>query len=305
MKMTIIKQAMTTLIAVLAVGCGSAPSICEGNACRSALTCGNSELEIGEQCDDGNRARGDGCSESCMVEQCANHADCDDGDVCTQNICNPVDGQCITLPRICGPNDPTCAAECTVECVRDSDCADLNLCTTNRCDGSTNTCVSEAVECGIGKICSPASGVCQDEVLPLRGDCNQNGSVEAGDPICLVLCIGGTPPPTADCRIRADCNCDGYLNSADTDCTVLAQIDAEGPSRCDALPGDCDGDGELTAVDAQCIQQCLADTAPPTADCTVAADCDCDGDVESDDVTCANRRAVEAPVIDQCELVSS
>src|SRR5437773_10813014 len=62
-------------------------------ATASCLTpagdCGNSVVEAGEQCDDGNLVAGDGCSASCRLEVCGNGIrdageQCDDG--------NPVPG---------------------------------------------------------------------------------------------------------------------------------------------------------------------------------------------------------------------
>jgi len=61
--------------------------------------CGNGVTEIGEQCDDGNAASCDGCSDTCRVERCGDGIiacgeQCDDG---------PANGQ---------PGDP-CSATCT------------------------------------------------------------------------------------------------------------------------------------------------------------------------------------------------
>lgn len=48
--------------------------VCDGSPgcamdCRSILTCGNGRIEMGEQCDDGNRTRWDGCGPDCRTEQ--------------------------------------------------------------------------------------------------------------------------------------------------------------------------------------------------------------------------------------------
>lgn len=47
--------------------CDSSPG-CAAD-CRSIVTCGNGRLESGEQCDDGNRNRWDGCAPDCKTEQ--------------------------------------------------------------------------------------------------------------------------------------------------------------------------------------------------------------------------------------------
>ncbi len=36
--------------------------------CRPAIVCGNSVLQAGEGCDDGNDLAGDGCNTSCLIE---------------------------------------------------------------------------------------------------------------------------------------------------------------------------------------------------------------------------------------------
>ena len=47
-----------------------ATDACVGPACANAGECGNARLqsELGEECDDGNRASGDGCSATCASE---------------------------------------------------------------------------------------------------------------------------------------------------------------------------------------------------------------------------------------------
>lgn len=77
--------------------------------------CGNSVVEIGEDCEDGNTTDGDCCSSTCQYESVGSPcddanactvadgcsagscipgvaADCDDGDLCTVDTCDEVDG---------------------------------------------------------------------------------------------------------------------------------------------------------------------------------------------------------------------
>jgi uncharacterized delta-60 repeat protein len=60
-------------------------------------TCGDGALEPGEQCDDGNTAAGDCCSPTCQYEP-AGTACGDDGDACTENVCDAT-GSC-THPAV-------------------------------------------------------------------------------------------------------------------------------------------------------------------------------------------------------------
>ena len=60
-------------------------------------TCGNGNIEPGEQCDDGNTVSGDGCSSSCQIEDgftCNTQTD-PDTQPCTQSIYS---GNCLELP---------------------------------------------------------------------------------------------------------------------------------------------------------------------------------------------------------------
>jgi cysteine-rich repeat protein len=54
-----------------AAGSNCSAGICNGaGACVTAQVCGNGvvEVEVGEQCDDGNTTSGDGCSSTCTIE---------------------------------------------------------------------------------------------------------------------------------------------------------------------------------------------------------------------------------------------
>jgi cysteine-rich repeat protein len=84
-----------------AFGCGAEDTLfCLDRVCRVYCTrCGNGRLELtpsggGEQCDDGNREDGDGCSRHCRLETCGNGVvdpgeDCDDGGLVPGDGCSP------------------------------------------------------------------------------------------------------------------------------------------------------------------------------------------------------------------------
>ena len=59
----------TSWVSYLAVACFPTPAF--------GLFCGDSEPDLGEQCDDGNTTSGDGCSNTCLVEA---------GAVCTDAV---------------------------------------------------------------------------------------------------------------------------------------------------------------------------------------------------------------------------
>ncbi len=79
-----------------------------------APRCGDGFLDPGEQCDDGNRVNGDGCSSTCTLESCGNGV-VDAGEACDHGALNG--------------SDECCAADCTIVdtdhdgiCDRDDSC---------------------------------------------------------------------------------------------------------------------------------------------------------------------------------------
>jgi hypothetical protein len=86
---------------------------------------------------------------------------------------------------------------------------------------------------------APAAA-CGDECVPfscgacLSGDCNANGSIDAGDPICTVLCLIGQAPVGADCSCASDCNCLQGTEAGDPVCAVRRLIGSFTPDTCSA-----------------------------------------------------------------------
>jgi len=60
-----------------------------GDGCSATCfpeLCGNDIVDVGEQCDDGNLITGDSCNEFCQVETCIEDSDCQQGQVCTDDL---------------------------------------------------------------------------------------------------------------------------------------------------------------------------------------------------------------------------
>ena len=77
------------------------------------LNCGNGALDAGEECDDGARVGGDGCSATCRLEVCGN-GNLDPGEECDDANVTPGDGcdaTCIREP-VCGDGVLAGAEEC-------------------------------------------------------------------------------------------------------------------------------------------------------------------------------------------------
>jgi cysteine-rich repeat protein len=106
--------------------CGK-DSVCFGGVC-STVGCGNGTTDTGEECDDGNKADGDGCDNTCKFS-CQDDASCDDGDACNGKETCAKD-----------PAKQVCTAGAVLAC------DDQKTCTTDTCDpllGCVNTPVDQ------------------------------------------------------------------------------------------------------------------------------------------------------------------
>jgi cysteine-rich repeat protein len=183
----------------------------DGLVCRAGLCvpsgCGNLVVDAGEECDDGNLTRGDGCendcsfscesdsnctaTDACNTQQCnmalhvcmpAGPLDCDDQDDCTDNTCDPAAG--CSFPLIDRDGDghaPTSLGGCG------DDCDDSN----------------ESIHAGAAELCDQLDNDCDDaidEVGPIWYlDCDGDGFAPLGaEPIQQC-----EPPPPAASRCPA------------------------------------------------------------------------------------------------------
>jgi len=227
---------------------------CRSGSCR-ALGCGNGLPDDGEECDDGNDISNDGCEPDCTITCMTNEdcipldmsvcdgadtcdtntntcvggaeIDCDDGDPCTADSCDPVEG-CINDPE---PFDMDMDGEPVESCGGD-DCDDSDPevfeGAEELCDGKDNNCdgnIDEVapfwyIDCDGDGFAADTSGTQQQctepapagpcawttrrPVGPDTTDCrDDNALVFPGQTMHQTTPIAGEPPPT-----NYDYNCD-------------------------------------------------------------------------------------------------
>ncbi|MEZ4463085.1 MAG: DUF4215 domain-containing protein [bacterium] len=121
---------------------------CRGLYALLTPACGNGQLQLGEACDDGNTADGDGCSADCEREICGDGEQvgaeaCDDGNTDADDGCGPT----CEVER-CGDGIVQAGEACDDgNDVQTDGC--LNDCTLARCgDGHVRVCDPAVEDCG-------------------------------------------------------------------------------------------------------------------------------------------------------------
>ncbi|MBZ0118283.1 MAG: hypothetical protein K8H88_14875, partial [Sandaracinaceae bacterium] len=275
------------------VGSGGAEGTCQSMVCVPA-GCGNSVVDGGEECDDGNAADGDGCTRMCRFT-CSADGDCSDG-----NACNGLE-RC-SMPGTIGSR---CAAPMRVRC------DDGNACTTDACNPATG-CVATLIDAdrdgeapaslsacgtdcddtratvcsGCGEICgdgldNDCDGTADNGLTTWFADCDGDGYAAAGA-VTVMQC--STPAPSATgCGTGAQRwvtrnpatgpDCDDGIAAVHPSATETAGNERD--DNCDGRElcyRDSDGDGYRTSgtsesLNTSCRDEGEARAAIPSGDC--------------------------------------
>jgi hypothetical protein len=220
----------------------------------------------------------------CMDAMLCAGVDCSDDNECTQDACDPMDGQCNYANATDGT---TCdfgglPGVCTTGVCEDAmlcaavDCDDQNSCTQESCDPMDGTCnyanLADGTGCDFGGVpgacldgaCSCAVILCMDGRSYDCGDCLDNdgdGLADDQDPECLGPCdntegpvlLSGGPGETGN-QCSVDCYFDVGNGSGSGDCQWDLRCDPLQPKdQCpyDPAPNYCP-DVQPVACDDQC-----------------------------------------------------
>ncbi|HEX2685808.1 MAG TPA: DUF4215 domain-containing protein, partial [Kofleriaceae bacterium] len=190
-------------IVVLILGCGGghparpdAQTNVDAPATIDASLCGDSVLEAGERCDDGNTASGDGCSASCQIEPgsicisvglpCLHQMYCGDGIVDAPETCD--DGNAVPGDGCSG----TCQTEPNFMCaVPGHPCTSTIICGNGivegneACDDGTTMgaagCSSDCMMVTAGWTCPATGGTCTMPTAAMCGDAHLDPGEQCDD----------------------------------------------------------------------------------------------------------------------------
>jgi len=241
-----------------------------------------------------------GCSDA--QPECERAADCDDGDDCSVDVCDPANGACSNtpaddgtkcdfdgLPGLCKAGVCEDAMLCEgVECNDDNECTE-DLCTPadGTCD---NLLVADDRECdfdGFPGLCK--AGVCEDAMLCEGIECDDDN--ECTEDVCVPAdgtCDNSPVPDGTPCRDGASTcqsgSCGACGNEKDTlvyGCLEFTDGKGEhhtGTDASSAIGSECvrgptssdppiEGCGGETLDVVACFPQCPAETIQALADC--------------------------------------
>jgi hypothetical protein len=223
---------------------------CTDDTCDPAKGCGYANV-------DGPCSTGNPCEvgAKCEAGLCKGGAtkNCDDGNVCTVDLCDAATGTCVTKPV-------------------DTPCDDNNACTSGDvCKGGA--CSGKAKTCDDNDPCTDdtcvADGGCKQ--IPNTDACDDGNACTTGDKCSTEGCQG---KPT-DCDDKNDCTndtCDAKAGckhaaqqTACDDGNACTQADVCGASGCAGKAVDCDDKNPCT--DDKCDAKSGCKSAPNTVPC--------------------------------------
>jgi hypothetical protein len=267
----------------------------DGDSCSLGDTCSDGSCTPGApaNCNDGNPCTDDSCDPDSGCTSEKNSDSCTDGDVCTVNdVC--AGGQCLPGDNLdCDDGNPCTDDMCdsAVGCLHTNnlaDCDDGNACTTGdvcgggQCAGGTpvscddeNICTSESCNPADGCIYTFNSAPCSDDdVCTLSDMCNLGECVSSGSLTCADL------NPCTDDSCNALSGCQFVANQEPcSDGNACTEPDICSGGSCIAGSGiDCDDENPCTndACDPQwgCIYSNNTLPCDDSDACTLSDTCD-------------------------------
>ena len=270
--------------------CASLDGPCNLGECSEAQgACVKAPRDDGTTCDDGQACTGSDacaggvCKGVAIAACCKGAEDCDDGNPCTADACDPGAGEC-THDAAAPEGDA---------CDDGAFCTSGDSCQGGECTGTPTVCAGTPDGCGAGQ-CDEEADACVEVPVNEGGPCEDDGNVCTDD-----LCANGTcahvdnaaPCDDGELCTSGDACVSGVCQGADYGCddgNPCTKDLCDGLGECASTPDDgaaCD-DGDA----------CTADDVCAAGACAGAAfDCD-DGDPCTTDDVCQDGACAGTPL---------
>jgi len=244
---------------MLAVGCGGYAETSSERSAQNLAHCGNGELDLGEGCDDGNRAEGDGCSAACQIEpgyfcdgapsacfdSCGNGVT-DNGEDCDGSELGGA--TCASADARFSAGQLGCTPQCRFNLIACTslDCGDSNVDNGEECDDGNDDSTDACVNCFIAR--------CGDGVLATTEDCDDGNNVggDGCDRNCAVeQCGDDKLDEGEECEVddeqgcTTSCKTSGHRSCSPTECAWSECIPPQ--EVCNYADDDCDAKVDTSA----------------------------------------------------------
>jgi len=246
--------------------------------CVAPSQCSPPECTSHAECDDGNACTDDACVDNTCVNT-NNTASCDDGNACTTgDACS--DGTCVGGPDLDCDDDNVCtddscepASGCvntnnTASCDDLDPCTDPDVCSGGTCVPGPNICECETnAECDDGNVCT--DDACVDNSCVYTNNTKPCDDLDAcTDPdVCSGgACVGGPAPDCDDDNVCTDDSCDPAKGCVHTNNTASCDDGNECTEPDACANGVCVGGGWVCG-ECQSNEECDDENACSTDSC--------------------------------------
>ena len=243
----------------------------DDNACTEGDHCADGVCVYDglTDCDDGNVCTNNWCDPDLGCQSSDNTAPCDDGDACTMGdlcaagVCAGSSITCddgnVCTDDSCDPDTGCVFSNNTADCDDDDLCTEDDVCADGECAGTDKDCSGLDSVCTEG-VCDPDDGDCLAEPANEDGGCDDMNACTDADHCVAGACIG----TALDCDDGNPCTDDAC--DTDTGCT-----NTNNTASCD--------DGNACTVTDVCVDGvCSGSGAPDCDDGNICTDDSCDPD---------------------------
>lgn len=264
--------------------CGGGMCLGSGDPCVAPLLCSEDldacvECLSGADCVDGNLCTDDVCNAVGACENPNNTVACDDGVFCTAvDTCSG--GLCVgngdTCPgAVCDEPNSRC-----VECLADGDCDDANICTDDSCNGNFCDNIPNSLLCDDGLFCTLTDTCVAGECVGTSDPCLSPFICSEILDACVECesnahCNDGNPCTTDVCSINV---CFNIANVIPCDDGLFCTInDTCSGGACVGTPDTCPGllcdESNARCVECFTVADCSDDQVGCTVDACVDSNC--------------------------------
>ena len=229
-------------------------------------------------------------SDCIISKQCNSNSDCDDGNPCTDDTCDPTFHACRHVDNTapCSDdgnqctNDVCSAGVCThpnktdgTTCNDGNACTQSDTCQAGVCTGSNPVVCTASDQCHVAGTCDPQTGACSNPTAPDGTACNDGNACTQTDTCQSGVCTGSNP---VTCSAQDQCHTAGTCNPSTGVCSNPAKTD-----------GTACNDGNACTQTDTCQSGVCTGSNPVT--CTASDQCHVAGTCDPGTGQCSNPTA--------------